>query len=214
VTDRPQPGRPQSIDPAAVALVAGRLFERQGYEATTMDDVAAAAGVSRRSLFNHFPRKESLLWSGFEPYLDHLRARLSTADLDANLGEELPLCMAGALDDLGAEQLALARTRLRIVADNPDLVVAGARELLAAQTLLADTLGNRRRRHGLPSAGEGSEPRLDDLAGEALAAAVTAAVFTGMITWATRTTDSSPRATVLLALRALGQLQQPLDQAR
>jgi AcrR family transcriptional regulator len=212
VTDRPQPGRPQSIDPAAVALVAGRLFEQQGYEATTMDDVAAAAGVSRRSLFNHFPRKESLLWSGFQPYLDHLRVRLSAADLDANLGEELPLCMAGALDDLGTEQLALARTRLRIVADNPDLVVAGARELLAAQTLLADTLARRRE---LRSAGVASEPQLDDLGGEALAAAVTAAVFTGMITWATRTTDDSPRATVLLALRALGQLQQPPeDQAR
>jgi AcrR family transcriptional regulator len=36
------------------------LFAERGYEATTMDDIAARAGLSRRSAFNHFPAKSDL----------------------------------------------------------------------------------------------------------------------------------------------------------
>jgi AcrR family transcriptional regulator len=208
VAPEQKPGRPQTVDPAAVALTAGRLFEAHGYEATTMDDVAAAAGVSRRSLFNHFPRKEALLWSGFEPYLDHLRTRLAAADLDAGLGEQLFLCMAGALDDLGEEQLGLARTRLRIVAADPDLIVAGARGLLSAQKVLSDFLAPQDRPHQRLSAGSHQDREaLSGLGAEVIASALTAASFTAMLTWASRTDDSSPRAIVLPALRALGRLR-------
>lgn len=40
---------------AAVALITER-----GYEATTVDDIAARAGTSRRTLFNHFPTKSDI----------------------------------------------------------------------------------------------------------------------------------------------------------
>lgn len=36
---------------------AARLFVEQGYEDTTMAEIAAAAGTSRRTAFNHFPNK-------------------------------------------------------------------------------------------------------------------------------------------------------------
>lgn len=43
---------------------AARLFVEHGYENTTMSDIAAAAGASRRTAFNHFPNKGdiAMMW--------------------------------------------------------------------------------------------------------------------------------------------------------
>lgn len=49
---------------AEVAEIAMNLFLERGFEATTFDDIAAAAGISRRSLFRYFGTKEDLvLWN-------------------------------------------------------------------------------------------------------------------------------------------------------
>ena len=44
-----------------IYLSAMELFDRQGYGATTMDDIAEGAGMVRASVFNHFPSKASFL---------------------------------------------------------------------------------------------------------------------------------------------------------
>ncbi|KPN17263.1 TetR family transcriptional regulator [Xanthomonas sp. Mitacek01] len=45
---------------AAILDAAVAEFRSAGYEATTMDRVAAAAGVSKRTVYNHFPSKDAL----------------------------------------------------------------------------------------------------------------------------------------------------------
>lgn len=45
----------------AISEVATRLFAERGFEAVTVDEIARAAGVSRMTLFNYFPRKEDLV---------------------------------------------------------------------------------------------------------------------------------------------------------
>ena len=44
-----------------IATVAGELFERHGYEAVTMEQIAVEAGVVRGPLYNHFAVKEAVL---------------------------------------------------------------------------------------------------------------------------------------------------------
>ncbi|MEJ3655502.1 helix-turn-helix domain-containing protein [Actinomycetes bacterium KLBMP 9759] len=46
---------------AAIQSHAVRLFTERGYDATTVNDVAAAAGVSPMTLYRHFPTKEDLV---------------------------------------------------------------------------------------------------------------------------------------------------------
>jgi AcrR family transcriptional regulator len=46
---------------AEIIRIAFELFAQSGYEAVSMDSVAAAAGVSRATLFNYFPQKELIL---------------------------------------------------------------------------------------------------------------------------------------------------------
>ncbi|PDP87987.1 TetR family transcriptional regulator [Glycomyces fuscus] len=50
-------------DTREVVLAAVRLFTEGGFEATTMDQIAAATGVSRRSLFRRFGSKEDILFA-------------------------------------------------------------------------------------------------------------------------------------------------------
>jgi AcrR family transcriptional regulator len=46
---------------SALEEAAARLFESQGFEATTVRDIAAAAGVGERTFFRYFPSKEDLV---------------------------------------------------------------------------------------------------------------------------------------------------------
>src|SRR5690348_18375566 len=45
---------------AAVHAAARRLFFEKGYAGATMEDIAAAAGLARRTLYNNYPGKEAL----------------------------------------------------------------------------------------------------------------------------------------------------------
>src|SRR5690242_10152847 len=62
-----------------IAEAAGALFAERGYEATTIDHIAAAVGMSQRSVFRYFATKEELVLGKFdfvvEEMLDVLRAR-------------------------------------------------------------------------------------------------------------------------------------------
>jgi len=56
----------------AIAETARRLFSEHGFDAVTVADVARAADVSRKTVFNYFPTKEDLVYwrlEGFEAAL-------------------------------------------------------------------------------------------------------------------------------------------------
>lgn len=56
----PAPTRLTDRKRAAILQAAVAEFRQAGYEATSMDRVAASAGVSKRTVYNHFPSKEAL----------------------------------------------------------------------------------------------------------------------------------------------------------
>ena len=58
------------------------LFVVRGFDATTMDDIAAALGVGRRTLFRYYPSKNDLVWGEFNEVLDRLRIELRSVDQD------------------------------------------------------------------------------------------------------------------------------------
>ena len=70
------------------AIVAAAIseFRENGFEVTSMDKIAATAGVSKRTVYNHFPSKEEL----FAEILHQLWAS-SAAQLDVNYTSDRPL---------------------------------------------------------------------------------------------------------------------------
>ena len=69
--------RTQTLD--HVASTAMRLFEAQGYDATTMEQIALQSDVAKGTLYNHFPTKEAILahWVHLELVVDAQRLHAS-----------------------------------------------------------------------------------------------------------------------------------------
>ncbi|MCL2551255.1 MAG: TetR family transcriptional regulator [Actinomycetia bacterium] len=63
-----------------LAAAAMQLFATQGYEATTVDEIAAKAGVARRTFFRHFRSKEEAIFPDHDDTLVRVQAVLDSAD--------------------------------------------------------------------------------------------------------------------------------------
>ena len=89
-------GRRPKSTPQEIIPVAWALFEKDGYESTTMADIASANGISRRTLFNYFPTKEALLYPAVDQYMIEftkcLVNRPSGEPLFASLEQSLLQC--------------------------------------------------------------------------------------------------------------------------
>ncbi|MFJ5933263.1 TetR family transcriptional regulator [Streptomyces sp. NPDC003444] len=62
-----------------LATAAMELFATKGYEATTVDEIAAAAGVARRTFFRHFRSKEEAIFPDHDDTLVRAEAVLNAA---------------------------------------------------------------------------------------------------------------------------------------
>src|SRR5215218_6866310 len=78
-------GRP-GHDQQAVLRVAVDLFNRQGYDATSVGDVARELGLTKSAIYHHVPSKEHLLQSAIDEALDALTAALDEVSASAGLG--------------------------------------------------------------------------------------------------------------------------------
>lgn len=64
--------------------VATRLFAERGYDGTSIEVVLAESGVSRGSLYHHFPGKDALFWAVLEGVLADAGQRILAAEADAS----------------------------------------------------------------------------------------------------------------------------------
>jgi len=154
----------------AIQAHALRLFVEKGYDATTVEEIAAAAGVSHMTFFRYFPRKEEVVeYDEYDPLLEDLIA--------ARPADEAPITAVHNALRVGLQQVLstdrealLIRTRL--ILDNP---VLRSRNLVAQDTtrdLFARALA---RRGGL------AEP---DLAATVQASAALGAIAPALTAWA------------------------------
>ncbi|MFI1212960.1 mycofactocin system transcriptional regulator [Streptomyces sp. NPDC020802] len=85
----PRTGRPPASSRDALERLGFELFARQGFDRTTVDDIAAAAGISRRTFFRYFASKNDLVWGDFEQQLVRLEDLLASPGPDASMMDAL-----------------------------------------------------------------------------------------------------------------------------
>jgi len=113
LTDRKR----EAIIQAAIAE-----FRANGFEITSMDKIAATAGVSKRTVYNHFPSKEEL----FAEILNQLWARISaeqsvTYNRDQPLREQLRQMLQAKVQLMADENfLTLARVAIAATIHSPE----------------------------------------------------------------------------------------------
>ncbi|WP_426233875.1 TetR/AcrR family transcriptional regulator [Pseudomonas sp. TWP3-2] len=107
---------------AAIIQAAISEFRVNGFEVTSMDKIAATAGVSKRTVYNHFPSKEEL----FAEILNQLWARISTELAmpyrgDQPLREQLRQLLLAKLQMMADENfLDLARVAIAATIHSPE----------------------------------------------------------------------------------------------
>jgi AcrR family transcriptional regulator len=112
-----------------IADTARRLFAEQGFEAVTVAEIARAADVAEKTVFNYFPTKEDLFYSRLEAFEGELLAAIR----DRPPGQSVLDGFAGfmreprgvlALEDSEDEDEALhqLRTITRVITESPALL--------------------------------------------------------------------------------------------
>jgi TetR/AcrR family transcriptional regulator, regulator of mycofactocin system len=128
--------------------VALRLFEERGFDAATVDEIAAAAHISVRTFYRYFPAKEDVLQVKIDRRSRALRAALAERPTD-----EAPLhSLRVALEEVvSAEDPTYTRRWTTVVAATPGVlnsVIGGI--VLKSHRTIAEFLGSRL---GVPSDG-------------------------------------------------------------
>ena len=72
-------GRPRAYQPELALARALDVFWKEGFSATSLDDLSAATGMNRPSLYGAFGDKRELYIKSYEAYRDRARARMGEA---------------------------------------------------------------------------------------------------------------------------------------
>lgn len=165
------------------------LFERQGYDATTVAEIARAAGVTEMTFFRYFAAKEHLLLD--DPYDPQLTAAIAAQPHDLAPLRRAARGIRAAWRSLPEPEAPIIRRRVRIAARTPGLRGAMWRSTGNTEAAIVEQLVH-----------DGTSPDVARVA----AAAVLAALVAGLFLWADAETgtlaDAIERALDVIEERA------------
>ena len=170
VTEQPRQGlreRKKAKTRAAIQASALALFERQGYQATTVDQIAAMAEVSQSTFFRYFPTKEDVvLHDRYDPLL---LANFLAQPPDLTPIAALRRTLRSVLGALPADELAQERQRAMLIISVPELRARALDQLAAALAPFTEAVAERTGRS------------VDDSAVRALTGAVMGVLMAAML---------------------------------
>jgi mycofactocin system transcriptional regulator len=146
-------GRQPSTTRAELSHIALQLFIERGFEATTVDDIAIAAGIGRRTLFRYFASKNDLPWGDFDGILATMRDYLRNVPPQTSLVDALH----GAVIEFNrfpAEESPFHRERMQLLLNVPALVAHSTLRYASWRQVIAEYAALRL---GLPE--ESLEPQ-------------------------------------------------------
>jgi TetR/AcrR family transcriptional regulator, regulator of mycofactocin system len=105
---------------AELERIALGLFIRHGFVETTLDDIAAAAGIARRTFFSYYSSKNDVVWGDFDALLRGMEAWLAEQPGDGPLLDTLTEGVV-RFNDLPAEAVPAHRQRMSLILHVPAL---------------------------------------------------------------------------------------------
>lgn len=117
---RERGGRPPATSRVELERVALSLFAEHGFAETTVEEIAEAAGVGRRTFFRYFESKNDVMWGEFDALLADMAAWLAGVDRDVPMVE----AVRGAVvrfNSLPPEAVPAHRERMALILRVPAL---------------------------------------------------------------------------------------------
>jgi len=121
----PRRGRPPGTSARELEIISLRLFTDDGFDETTVERIAAAAGVSKRTFFRYFETKADVLWHAFDGEVHALREAFGAVPADVPLMEAIRQVVVGA-NRYRAEDVPELRTRMNLIGSVPALQASAA----------------------------------------------------------------------------------------
>jgi mycofactocin system transcriptional regulator len=135
-------GRPPVTSRRELELVALRLFTEQGFDETTIDQIADAAGVSRRTFFRYYNTKASVLWAEFDTEVETIRAALANTPATLPMMDAIRNAVVAA-NHYRAEDVPELRTRYNLISSVPDLSASAAVHYDAWERVISEFVARR-----------------------------------------------------------------------
>ena len=118
-----------------------RLFAEQGYDATTIDQIAAAAEISPSTFFRYFPTKEDLVIA--DEYDDLLVEGLRSQPAEVPPLRAVREVMAATLSQMGPEEQVRVWERTRLTMSVPALRARSLENFLTTTTVFREAFSER-----------------------------------------------------------------------
>lgn len=135
-------GRPPGTSARELEVIALRLFTERGFEETTVEQIAAAAGVSRRTFFRYFDSKADVLWNEFDGEVEALRAAFDKVPDDVSLMDGIRHTVVG-VNRYRAEDVPELRLRMNLIGSVPALHASAAPHYDAWEQAVSEFAGRR-----------------------------------------------------------------------
>ena len=123
-------------------LIALRLFAECGFDNTTIEHIAAEAGVSERTFFRYFTTKASVLWTDFETEVETIRASLTSVPDDVPMMDAIRGAVVAA-NHYHADDVPEMRMRMHLIATVPALSFSAAEHYEAWERAISEFAGRR-----------------------------------------------------------------------
>lgn len=141
-TDTARRGRPPSTSPRELELIALRRFAENGFDETTVEQIAAEAGVSSRTFFRYFDTKADVLWYAFDNEVEELRRALADVPATVQLLDAIRQAVVGVNHYTPADMPEL-RTRINLIGTVPMLQASAAVHYDAWEQTIIDYAASR-----------------------------------------------------------------------
>lgn len=135
-------GRPRGTSPRTLELIALQLFTEQGFDETTVEQIAERASVSARTFFRYFDSKADVLWHAFDDEVAALRSALDATPPDLALLEAIRQAVV-SVNRYTAADVPELRTRINLIATVPALQASAAQHYDAWERAVIDFAARR-----------------------------------------------------------------------
>jgi mycofactocin system transcriptional regulator len=142
VTAGARRGRPPGTSRRALELIALRLFADQGFDHTTIEQISAEAGVSKRTFFRYFSSKASVLWSEFDSEVGTIRTELAGVPARVPMMDAIRRAVVAA-NHYGAADVPELRMRMNLIGSVPALQSSAAVHYDAWERAISDFAATR-----------------------------------------------------------------------
>jgi TetR/AcrR family transcriptional regulator, regulator of mycofactocin system len=133
----PRIGRQPSTTVAELSHIGLRMFVERGFDETTVDEIAEAAGIGRRTFFRYFPSKNDLPWGDFTAMVDGMRVFLFAQPDEVELTDAL-LAAVLAFNSFPAEEIPYHRERMTLLLTVPSLAAHSTLRYAAWRRVVAE----------------------------------------------------------------------------